>query len=202
MIKTKEDLKGTFIFTEDKVLELKYLKLCERLGIKWVSGMNALKGAGRYKYIGMSTLNSSAMMICNDPRGHLQLTLSDFEEEESYQPASIKYRYVEVAVESIFHMQEALNNGSLVFGDQKKPVQNEWSLMKLLVEGKHKIYLKEEIKWQEEVLTYLKKPSVEGFEEELPSKFRVDYMDEGFHLVDSEFLEMCRVALRATGELK
>lgn len=128
--------------------------------------------------------------------------------EISEEPNAKNYKYVPVEVESIFDLRNMFEDGKLYFedanqGDGQGMVQlpDEGTLI-ILLAGQDPIYVRQEVTWQDEVLTYLQEPSDEGFEEELPSKFRVDLMDKSFHLVDSEFLEMCRVALRATGELK
>lgn len=132
-------------------------------------------------------------------------------EEVSETSAAQNYKYTPVEVESIFDLREMFEKGELYFrwlGNPEKgsggvgydQITNENMLIYRYEEGR--LLTRKEISWQDEVLAYLERPSEEGFEDELPSKFRVDYMNESFHLVDSEFLEMCRVALRANGELK
>lgn len=142
---------------------------------------------------------------------YVELTLEDFEEEEEVgKPEVNKYKYVPVEVESIFDLREMFEKGELYFrwlGNPEKgsggvgydQITNENMLICRYEEGR--LLVREEVSWQDEVLDYLKKPSEEGFEDELPSKFRVDYENNSFYLVDSEFLEMCRVALRTNGEL-
>lgn len=144
---------------------------------------------------------------------YVELTLGDFEEvgDEVDEDTPTKYKYTPIEVESIFDLRNMFEDGELYFrwlGNPEKGsggvgydrITDEKMLICRYEEGK--LLTREKVTWQDEVLDYLKKPSEEGFEDELPSKFRVDYMDNSFHLVDPEFLEMCRVALRATGELK
>lgn len=137
-----------------------------------------------------------------------ELTLEDFEEgsKEESSSENTKYRY-EVVDISPAEIYSAMLNGETFYVNEKEMYWNGnafWCDCERVrfIEDTHEVCRKVEVTWQDEVLDYLKKPSNEGFEDELPSKFRVDYMDSSFHLVDSEFLEMCRVALRATGELK
>ncbi len=70
------------------------------------------------------------------------------------------------------------------------------------VDWSHKFYpIPKEPTWQDEIISYLKIPSKEGFVEELPSTIEVNFKEEIFYLTESEYLEMCRIALRAKGEI-
>ena len=150
--------------------------------------------------------------------GHV--TMDELQEilhaEESSEPDSIifapenkqtvsKYKYTPLEVESVFDLKEHLANGNLFYGKPNniQKIMHEWGLLQVIVEDKHTLWLREEVKWKDEVLSYLREDSDDSFVEELPSRIEVKFdEDDTCYLVDSEFLEMCRVALRATGELK
>ncbi len=138
---------------------------------------------------------------------YVELTLADFEDNfnnVSMENTKCRYEKVDISPAEIY---SAMLNGETFYVNEQEMYWNGnafWCDCERVrfIEDTHEVCRKVEVTWQDEVLDYLKKPSNEGFEDELPSKFRVDYMGKSFHLVDSEFLEMCRIALRATGELK
>ncbi|AUR93474.1 hypothetical protein NVP1187O_161 [Vibrio phage 1.187.O._10N.286.49.F1] len=125
------------------------------------------------------------------------------EKEQEKGMVTGKYKYSPVSMDTcLFSLKKYFESGDLfVSGDcvEFYPVENQTQL----AEGFHTItlYTREEVKWQDEVLDYLRMPSVDGFEEELPTKITVSFDGEDFYLTDSEFLEAARVALKVTGEL-
>lgn len=217
MIKTKEDLHHTFIDGSCEELKKKLLEKVKEFDLEVnpsahknvAIGIN-LAQVGKPSYFQVDH-NGTHLEYYRDLLKYRELTLEDFEEEGKEEVTPTKYKYIPVEVGSIFDLREMFENGKLYFrwlGNLEKgsggvgydQITKEDMLICRYEEGR--LLTREQVTWQDEVLSYLNKPSEEGFEEELPSKFRVDYMDGSFHLVDSEFLEMCRVALRATGELK
>lgn len=103
-------------------------------------------------------------------------------------------KYVEVEVNSLFDLQDDFKAGNLykkLVGTEKySKITTENQLMGTITGGRS-IYRAEEMKWQDEVRSCL---------ETIPSS---SYdVREILEEHDEEFLEMCRVALRATGELK
>lgn len=206
MIKCKEDLVGTFTVNTGDGVASEYLSKCEDFDIRWLSGGRVTDFKPTARYIGV-TEDFKLCQSFNLPAECKLITLKDFEEEEPKQDKCLvsQYKYTPLEVESIFELKEHLEKGKLFYGkpDNMKKIQHEWGLMKVIVEDEFRIHLLEEVKWQDEVISYLSEDSDDSFVEELPSKIEVKFGEDDIHyLVDSEFLEMCRVALRATGELK
>lgn len=195
MLKTKEDLKGTFILTQDKELEKKYLTLCEELGVKWVSGRKALEGIGEYRIIGTNTLDLSGMRICSDPRGNRQLTLEDFEDaQEEPENTKVKHRYEKLISDSLSEVVELFKARKLYYNtessasvDTHEDLINYW-----LAES---LYTCEKIKWQEEVGVLF--PWFEYSEQ-----YDSVHLTTGGIISSESFLNAARTALRATGEIE
>lgn len=112
----------------------------------------------------------------------------------------------EKVTESIFDLRDEFERGELYF--------SEWSKGEVFVQIKTEALLlgniqadnlyrrvEKEIDWHSELDSYLNKPSDDGFEKELPTRVCITLNDIEFHLTGSEYLESCRVALRANGEL-
>ena len=75
-----------------------------------------------------------------------------------------KYKYIPLEVESIFDLKGYLEKGNLFYGnpDNMKKILHEWGLMKVIVEDEYRIYLREEVRWQEQIseefnFTYVEK---------------------------------------------
>lgn len=101
---------------------------------------------------------------------------------------------------SIFDLRNEFERGELYynFGNEEWiTYRDEASLAIGFKEGNIHRKVEKEIDWREEVRSFLKKPSVDG-------KFSIDKhcitIDCTFS--ESEFLELCRVALRANGEIE
>ena len=111
-----------------------------------------------------------------------------------------KYKYEKLITDSISELFELFTKDGLYASDSEDLITTVEELLE-----KHRnesIYTRQEVKWQEDLLDYLRMPSAEGFEEELPTRITVSFDDEAFYLTDTEFLEAARVTLRATGEIK
>ena len=103
-------------------------------------------------------------------------------------------------MESVFDLKDHLEKGKLFYGEAYNEISHEWKLINLLVEDKHKIYLREEVKWQDKLKDWANKT-----ENHVLREYNVltDYKTIDLMYRNPEnFLEMCRVALRSTGELK
>lgn len=119
------------------------------------------------------------------------------------EPKRTRTEYEKVT-ESIFDLRDEFERGELYynFGDEEWfTYRDEASLAIGFKEGNVHRKVEKEIDWHSELDSYLNKPSDDGFEKELPTRVRITLNDIEFHLTDSEYLESCRVVLRANGEL-
>ena len=217
MIKIKEDLLNTCIENDKGELLKMYLGKCREYGIKWggidLADLDSFMPTSRAVYVDdRGILYQSFTTDAHCLKNITKLTLSDFEEEKekSNEPSSLifapenkqpvpKYKYTPFEVESVFDLKEHLENGKLFYGEAYNEISHEWKLINLLVEDKHKIYLREEVKWQDKLKDWANKT-----ENHVSQEYNVltDYKVAALMNHHPEnFLEMCRVALRATGEI-
>ncbi|CAM0041180.1 hypothetical protein VPHK460_0040 [Vibrio phage K460] len=208
MIKTKEDLMNTYVKNPCEALETLYLTTCEGFGIKWRLGQQPTELQGYYRCFGVDKKTNS---ICVDVEG-TELTLADFEPEvvaasEVKPTTKYKYTLVDKSPEEIYR---AMLDGEVFYLDDCEMFWEDGSFWLdkdggtrvTNIDNSDQICTRKEVKWQDEVLDCLRMPSVDGFEEELPTKITVSFDGEDFYLTDSEFLEAARAALKATGEIK
>ncbi|AGN51503.1 hypothetical protein VPLG_00064 [Vibrio phage eugene 12A10] len=192
MIKTKEELLNTFIRNEGKLAEI-WVKMTGCGGMaSWEESYYLCCGSnGRImfmtEYIHSGEQSSTVWF---EKEGYRELTLSDFEPEGwVVSESEVKYKYTLVEIESIFDWKTQLDNKELFYSSEYLPINNEWTLLKLLVEDEHSIYTREEVKWQEEVLSYS-----HSCDNRHLAKFVLDYPED--------FLEAARIALKSIGEIK
>ena len=110
------------------------------------------------------------------------------EKEQEEVMTTGRYKYTTIEIESIFDWKTQLDNRELFYSSEYLPINSEWTLINLLVEDKHEIYAREEVKWQKEVLSCL-----DGMGTMQLSNFIVNRPED--------FLEAARIALKSTGEL-
>jgi len=110
-----------------------------------------------------------------------------------------KYKYEKLITDSISELFELFTKDGLYASDSEDRITTVEELLEM--HRNESIYTREEVQWQKDLLDYLRMPSAEGFEEELPTRITVSFDGEDFYLTDSEFLEAARVALRNIGEL-
>lgn len=110
-----------------------------------------------------------------------------------------KYKYSPVSMDTcLFSLKKGFESGNLYYSDDNVkfyPVENQTQL----AEGFHTItlYIREEVKWQDEVVDLLKRSRV-------PNTDNSYYAHPSADLLENEglFLEAARIALRSLGELK
>tara|TARA_Y100001960_G_scaffold327285_1_gene413326 strand:+ start:1054 stop:1719 length:666 start_codon:yes stop_codon:yes gene_type:complete len=191
MIKCKEDLLNTYVDNNEEELLKEYLKLCKLHEVSWRSGAIACEFLPELRFTTIEggvlvqtewapkgkrlTLEDFAESSSPNLEGHV--TMDELQEilhgEESNEPDSVifapenkqsvsKYKYTPIEVESVFELKEPLEKGKLFYGNAHTKIPHEWKLINLLVEDKHKIYLREEVRWQEQIsegfnFTYVEK---------------------------------------------
>ncbi len=198
---TKEELMNTYIVNDHGKLREKYVNACLEAGIGYQSNVS---GVSYYnlKYIGCTlewykedrTLGQSDWRI-----GGTQLKLEDFEEE----PITSQWKYEPIGDTSIFDLHKDLKAGNLYFQDHNQgnsdgmvQITDEGTLITLIA-GQMLICRKVEVKWQDEVESYL-----------LTCDSGIGMLDivygngNELGLSDEDFLEAARIALRGVGELK
>lgn len=108
------------------------------------------------------------------------------------------YRYIPLEIESIFDFKDLLKNKELYVNpltDQYRLVKHEFDLMMAVLDGRQ-LYRKEKIHWKDELKLFMKHSTLSiGY-------FDITFEGESFSLNEEQFLEMCRVTLRANGELE
>jgi hypothetical protein len=208
---TKEGLLNTYIENDFGKLRELYINACISAGFENHRGGETINWYN-LSFVG-TCWSDWRIGQTRDISGKLEhnreLTLADFEEEEEPKmETKYKYTLVDMSPEEIYRAMldgEVFyeNGGTIEFDGIQflRTLSNGGRQAILGIENDNQICCREEIKWQDEVLSYLRKDSVDGFEIELPTAITLSF-DDDFYLTDSEFLEMCRVALRATGELK
>ena len=251
MIKTKEDLRMTFVRNEGAVAK----KWIDIVDCRWIASFDnsyylCLDKNCRAMYMPKyNTLSRSCSAEWLVTAGYREVTLEDFElgairettpEDipEKFTPikgslTGIKVRinsreqwgrlkelYESVGLEHAAWSGCGFNSRTTTFmcghegyflaetqWEDDEYTSQEFSGLREVLYGdlfveEGRLLTREKVKWQDEVLDYLRMPSVDGFEEELPTKITVSFDDEDFYLTDSEFLEAARIALKAVGELK
>lgn len=210
MIKTKEDLHHTFIDGSCEELKKKLLEKVKEFGLEVnpsahknvAIGIN-LAQVGKPSYFQVDH-NGTHVAYYRDLLKYRELTLEDFEEEEEVGDEVKNYKYVPVEVESIFDLRDMFENGKLYFrwlGNPEKgsggvgydQITNENMLICRYEEGR--LLTREQITWQDEVESSC-------FWFEYSESHDSVHLNTKNSIPSEDFLAMCRVALRATGELK
>lgn len=110
----------------------------------------------------------------------------------------INYRYIPLEIKSIFDFKDLLKNKELYvnpINDQYRLIKHEFDLMMVILDG-GRLYKKEKISWKDNLKIFMKHSTLSiGY-------FDITFEGESFSFNDEQFLEMCRVALRANGELE
>lgn len=197
VIKCKEDLINTYVKTDCEELVALYLEKCKEFGFAWFSGE---KIAGNENYadgpflglnedIRMSLGNGSEDYF--DRCGCRKLTLSDLKPRTRTE--------YEKVTESIFDLREEFERGELYFkcseGDWVQAV-HESEVVHFLNNCCLYRKVEKQIDWREEVSTWVQQNQ----------SVNIDFLTNSvmyYHgsVSNDTFLEMCRVALRANGEL-
>ena len=199
MIKCKEDLLNTYVANDHGRLIEAYLNACDKHGIVWRSGTIASSKSPECPFIECS--DQGALTEGGwSPEGN-PLTLADFEEENKIKDShdivsrSTGCKYTPLEVESVFDLKEHLESGNLFYGNPTcmEKVGHEQELMKVIVEDKHKIYLREEVQWQTQIaeefgFTYVEKED--------------SFIQMGSRLTSEVMINLSRRVLHLTGELK
>ena len=218
MIKTRKELRKTYIRNTGKLAEI-WVKMTDCGGMaSWAESYYLCCGSnGEIMFMPKYThLGEQSSIIWFENEGYRELTLADFEPESTSEPEvkpTPKYNYVLVD-KSPEEIYRAMLDGEVFYehdGEVEVYFDGDSFLSRDTNNGARKfikgipkdnqICTRKEVKWKDEVLDYLRMPSVNGFEEELPTKITVSFDGEDFYLTGSEFLEAARVALKATGEL-
>ena len=105
-----------------------------------------------------------------------------------------KYRYTPLEVASVFDLKEHLEKGNLFCGNPRhmEKIINEYTLMNVIVKGGWRFYLREEVKWQEQIT----------------DEFGFTYVDKEDSFVQAgctsseDMIKFAKRVLELTGELK
>lgn len=110
-------------------------------------------------------------------------------------PARVEYEKV---TESIFDLRDEFERGELYFdqGGEYLPCNTEAEFVYGLIHGRIYRKVEKEIDWREEVMEYLYSNDYH-----LSKITDGDWIEINQNFKNEEFLELCRVALRANGEL-
>lgn len=196
---TKEKLQNGYILNDKGILLQKFVDAAEFHGFDtdWMDGKIG-ELISEYIFIDEKDTVDGGSSVHLHPL-QKELTLEDFNEAPEDDTGSVsKWKYTPIEIESIFDWKDALESGNLYHedGDDVGKIGSEWKLINILVEDKCQVYLREEIKWQDEVRQYVLEEGITySCNGAKHIKALADYTDE-------QFLEMCRIALRFTGELK
>ena len=201
MIKTKEDLLNTRVaLFKGSALVERYLDLAEELGVKVVYSGTDICELAIKKEAAWLCINSKGDSVYHRERGDLadvdfsgkspinyrELTFADFlpEEDVASEP---KYKYENLITDSITELFGLFYKGELYSGvTGHKQIKTIEGL--LAGHRDEDIYTREEVKWQDEVLSYS-----HSCDNRQLAKFVLDYPED--------FLEAARIALKSTGEL-
>lgn len=201
---TKEKLQNGYILNDKGVLRQKFVDVAKfhGFGTDWMDGdINTLDGDICF-IEPPNIVNGYHGHVSDQPKIFInQLTLEDFNESPKNDTGSVsKWKYTPIEIESIFDWKEALESGNLYHedGDDVGKIGSEWKLINILVEDKCQVYFREEIKWQDEVLDYLRNTTGKISIFSMESWVIRDVIKDN----PEDFLEAARIALRSTGELK
>lgn len=114
-------------------------------------------------------------------------------------PVRVEYEKV---TESIFDLKDEFERGELYFqqGGEYLPYKLESEFAHGFMHNRIYRRIEKPVDWQNSVVEFMKGCPVDGSQmnQELIDELNADRWD---NMTDSDFLEMCRVALRANGEL-
>ncbi len=213
---TKEELMNTYIVNDHGKLREKYVNACLEAGYGHQQGYD-----GSIAWYSLDYLSVNLKWVDRNHWGfvgqcmvikHLavkQLTLADFKGEVSENlPCNDKgitsqWKYELIGDTSIFDLHKDLKAGNLYFQDHNQgnsngmvQITDEGTLITLFAD-RTTICRKVEVKWQDEVESYL-----------LTCDSGIGMLDivygngNELGLSDEDFLEAARIALRGVGELK
>ena len=191
MIKCKEDLKGKYVERGNKEIVELFLDACEKFGLKWYGGDNPREFEPYMSRIGVEfdlTLRQGFVGDC-----YSSLTLSDFKRHRT------EYEKV---TESIFDLRDQFERGELYTkcrgagGDFFNKITTEYELVTFAPRSLYR-KVEKEIDWREEVSNFVddKYSYITIYE-----NGAVDALLAASSNIN--FLELCRVALRANGEIE
>lgn len=198
---TKEKLENGYILNDKGELLQKFVDAAEFHGFDtdWMDGKIG-ELISEYIFIDEKDTVDGGSSVHLHPLKK-ELTLEDFNEATKNDTDSVsKWKYTPIEIESIFDWKEALESGNLYHedGDDVGKIGSEWKLINILVEDKCQVYFREEIKWQDEVLDYLRNTTDKISIFSMESWVIRDVIKDN----PEDFLEAARIALRSTGELK
>lgn len=198
MITKKEDLYGTYVLNDRSgAIEL-YLNFINSFGIssktmsieKSALALEVCKVRGEHRALWVvHDLNAL------DPKSK-RLTLSDLKPRTRTE--------YEKVTESIFGLRDEFERGELYckfeHAREYTQITNAQTLSQDLHRGCCYRLVEKEIDWQDEVVRFMEgEPKIgKQMKPELLRELNIEWD----HMTDGDFLEMCRVALRANGEIE
>lgn len=192
MIKCKEDLINTAVFCHKGELRELYLKKCEQFGVNWNhAGLNIDK----YTLLMVDeNAELQGVACCNDDfyLDLKRLTLPDLKPRTRTE--------YEKVTESIFDLRDEFERGELYESLCGSKLENEHDFIYAYTNDHIVRKVEKEIDWQDEIVRFMAgEPKIgKQMKPELLRELNIEWD----HMTDGDFLEMCRVALRANGEVE
>lgn len=195
---TKEKLLNGYIKNDHGELRKKFVEAAEFHGFdtEWM-GYDIKYLTGDYVFIDEEGTVDGGLWS-HLPLPQEELTLNDFTESPKNDTGGVsKWKYNLVNMEDcLFGLKDKYTNDKLyvLYEGEYLKVGNQTQLAEGFITNT--LFTREEIKWQDEVSDYVLK---EGIPYSCDGRKHIKALSE---YTDEQFLEICRIAMRSTGELK
>jgi len=216
MIKCKEDLIGTKVKIKSYEDYIQVKEICEQFGIKQADwqGCDYSKEAGRTFSICVSNeeVEDAFLFLVTTEENFedgvdtavewenlKEIQLSEFALERNV-PTKVKYVNIVTIPDNLRDLFGEGNLATCCEDGSYLAIKEDGNLLVAIMDNNIYQRIEEEVDWKEEVKSFIKnKVSTIGKVTTPINRININYLVDHF---PDKFLDLCRVALRGTGELK